>query len=57
MIRSSLCDYSGAQILIKGTITIPNQAGANAAVKNTNKKVILTSCALFTKYITEINNT
>ena len=26
MIRSSLCDYSNAYILAKGTITVPNTA-------------------------------
>ena len=39
MIRSSLCDYSDANILVKGTITIPNTATAGAAVNNTNKEV------------------
>ena len=38
-IRSSLCDYSDANILVKGTITIPNTATAGAAVNNTNKEV------------------
>ena len=27
MIRSSLCDYSDACILVKGTITVPKTAG------------------------------
>ena len=39
-IRSSLCNYSDAYILVKGTITVPNTAAAGAAVNNTNKKVI-----------------
>ena len=26
MIRSSLCDYSNAYVLVKGTITVPNTA-------------------------------
>ena len=37
MISSSLCNYSDAYILVKGTITVPNTAG-DAAVNNTNKK-------------------
>ena len=56
MIRSSLCDYSDACILVKGTITVPNTAAAGAAVNNTNKKVIFKNCAPFTDCITEINN-
>ena len=57
MIRSNLCDYSDAYILVKGTITVPNTAAAGAAVNNTNKKVIFKNCAPFTDCITEINNT
>ena len=38
MIRSNLCDYSDSYMLVKGTITIPNTAVADAAEKNTNKK-------------------
>ena len=32
MIRSDLCDYNDAYILVKGTITVPNKAAAGAAV-------------------------
>ena len=39
------------------TITVPNTAAAGAAVNNTNEKVILKNCALFTACISEINNT
>ena len=38
MLRSSLCDYRDAYILIKGTITVEAQAGDNS--NNANKKVI-----------------
>ena len=39
MLRSSLCDYSDAFILVKGTITVANTAaGAVAAANITNKK-------------------
>ena len=33
MIRSSLCDYSDAYILVKGTIAVPNTAAQGEAVK------------------------
>ena len=51
--RSSLCDYSDACILVKGT-TITEQEGDNP--NNANKKVAFKNCALFTDCISEINN-
>ena len=57
MVRSNLCDYSDAYILLKGTITVTNTAAAGVAVNNTNKKVIFKNYAPFTDCITEINNT
>ena len=57
LIKSNLCDYSDAYILVKGTITVPNTAAAGAAVNNTNKKVIFKNGIPFTDCITEINNT
>ena len=57
MLKSSLCDYSDAYILVKRTITVINTAVADAAVNNANKKVIFKNCALFTNCISEINNT
>ena len=57
MIRSSLCDYCDAYILVKGTITVPNTAAADADANNTNKKIIFKNRAAFTDCITEINNT
>ena len=38
MLRSSLCDYSEAYILVKGNITVNNTAAVGAAANNTNKK-------------------
>ena len=38
MLRLSLCDYSDAWILAKGTITVPNMAAAGAGPNNRNKK-------------------
>ena len=57
ILKSSLCDYIDAYILIKGTISVNNTAAAGAAVNNTNKKVIFKNCAPFTNCISEINNT
>ena len=38
MLKSSLCDYSDAYILVKGTIDVNNTAAQGAAADNTNKK-------------------
>ena len=57
MLKSCLCDYSDAYILVKGTISVNNTAAAGAAVNNNNKKVIFKNCAPFTSCISEINNT
>ena len=57
LLNSSLCDYSDAYILVKGTITVNNTAAADADADNTNKKVIIKNCAPFTICISEINNT
>ena len=57
MLKSSLCDYSDAYILVKGTISVNNTAAADANANNTDKKVIFKNCALFTNFISEINNT
>ena len=39
MLKSSLCDYSDAYILVKGNITVNNTAAAGANANNTVKKV------------------
>ena len=57
MLKSSLCDYSDAYILVKGTISVNNTAAQGVAANNTNKKVIFKNCAPFTNCIREINNT
>ena len=57
MLKSSLCDYSDAYILVKGTISANNTAADGTAANNTNKKVIFKNCAPFTNCISEINNT
>ena len=59
MLKSSLCDYSDAYILVKGAITITG-AGADAAARQadeSDKGVAFKNCAPFTKCISEINNT
>ena len=59
MLKSSLCDYSDAYILVKGTITIKG-AGADAAARQADERdkgVIFKNCAPFTNCISEINNT
>ena len=59
MLRSNLCDYADAYILVKGNITI-TEAGDNDAVKwldERNKGVIFKNCAPFTTCIRKINNT
>ena len=58
MLRSSLCDYSHAYILVKGNISVNNTTTAAAATtNNTNKKIVLKNCAPFTNCINKINNT
>ena len=57
MLKSSLCDYSDAYIIIKRNITVNNTAANSAAAYNTNKKVIFKSCTPFTNCVSEINNT
>ena len=57
MLKSSLCDYGDAYILVKGTITVNNTVAADADANNINKKLIFKNCAPFTNCISEINNT
>ena len=38
MLRSRLCDYSDAYMLVKGNITVNNTVAADANANNTNKK-------------------
>ena len=57
MLRSSLCDYSDAYILVEENISVNNTAAGGAAANNTNEKVIFKNCAPFTNCISKINNT
>ena len=56
MLKSSLCDYSDAYILVKATITVPNTAAADPVANKVNKKVIFKNCATLINYISKINN-
>ena len=57
MLRSSLCDYSDANILAKENKTVKNKAAEGAAANDKNWKVIFKICAPFTDSISKINNT
>ena len=57
MLRSILCHYSDAYILLKGNISVNNTAVADVNANNTNKKVIFKNRAPFTDCISKINNT
>ena len=57
MLKSSLCDYNDAYILVKGTKTVPNTPTTAAAKNNTDKNIIFKSCPHFTDCISEMNNT
>ena len=52
MLRSNLCDYADACILVKETLT-----STGAKLDERKKGVIFKNCAPFTKYISRINNT
>ena len=59
MLKSSLCDYSDAYILVKGTVTI-TRVGDDAAGRQAderNKGVIFKACVSFSNCRSEINNT
>ena len=59
VLKSSLCDYSDAHILVKGTITINGRAADAAAIQadERDKGVSFKNCAPFINCISEINNT
>ena len=57
IIRSSLCDYSDADIHGKGTLEVPNMAATVVPVSNNNKNVTFKNSAPFMNCISQINNT
>ena len=56
MLRSDLCDYADAYILVYGTITVTAAAGTNNIIEKRNKSLILENNAPFVSCITKINN-
>ena len=59
MLKSGLCDYSNAYILVKEKIIIAG-AGDDAAARQADERdkgVAFKNCAAFTNCISEINNT
>ena len=58
MLKSSLCDYSDAYILVNEAITITGTGADDNAEKldERNKGVIFKNCPPFTDCISEINN-
>ena len=56
MLRSSLCDYSDAYILVSATTTVPTHQ-QKEKMKATQKYIIIKNCAPFTNCISQINNT
>ena len=59
MLRTSLCDYNDAYILVNGIITITAARDNDAArrLDERNKGLIFNNCMPFTDCISEINNT
>ena len=59
MLKSNLCDYSDAYILVTKTITIEGEGDDDAAKQadERNKKVLFKNCSPFTDSISKINNT
>ena len=55
ILRSDLCDYADAYILVNGTITVMAAAGANNIRDKKNRKLILKNNAPFVSCITRIN--
>ena len=58
-LNASLCDYSNAYILFKGTITLIGQVTDTEAIQEdrNNKQVVFKNSASFPDCMTEINNT
>ena len=55
MLRSDLCDYGDAYILVNGIITVTTNAGANNIKDKKNRKLLLKNNARFVSCITRIN--
>ena len=57
MLRSTLCDFSNAYILVRRTLAVVNTGAQGQSNNPTNKKVVLKNRAPFTNCINKINNT
>ena len=55
MLRSDLCDYADAYILVNGIITVTTNSGANNIRDKKDRKLILKNNAPFVSCITRIN--
>ena len=55
MLKSSLCDYIDAYILVSRNIIVPNTG--TAANPNNRKNMLIKNCAPFTDCVIKINNT
>ena len=53
MLRSDLCDFGDASIVVKGTVTVDRVVDRDAF----NRKLAIKNCALFTSCRSKINNT
>ena len=56
MIKTNLCDYSDAYILVKGIISVTIMTGVEAAANHDNKKLIFKNCTPFTDCMREIGS-
>ena len=56
MLRSDLCDYADAYILVSSTITVTANAGAKNIRNKRNRKLILKNNAPFVSCISKIKN-
>ena len=59
MLKSRICDYSDAYLLVSGTVTIGG-AGADDNAKRIDERdkgIIFKNCAPYTDFKSEINNT
>ena len=57
MLKTTLCGYSDAYVLVKGTMKVRNTAAADPNANDVGKKVIFKNRAPFINSISKINNT
>ena len=57
MLKSSLCDYSDAYIIVKGTTAVLNTVSQDTHSNNNKKNIIIKNCAPFIDSISEMNTT